>query len=340
MAHRAEIDLVLICNQKGRTREPGHGGGEISSEFLSAAEMSEVLGCLRESRFAVTAVVDEDEFMREHARLTRGRGERLPLVMNFASARLGPWGKTVVPALADAAGCKTTNSDAYAMALVRHKFHLSAVVERLGVQVPACWCFDSGNGWLGSGAPPDGIEVLIQPAFESASIGLDAHSLVRAGPDLSKTVSEVARRYQQAVVVREFVAGAEVEVPVITEGAALPMSPVGISVDGAMSLGKRYLTYAEVYGDDYSFFAYDDWAGEGAATELRELAHRVSRGMLMRGFSRVDFRVTECGRPFVIDLSATPHFVHHSSFAYAAELAGMDSRQLPLALVGLALAEP
>jgi D-alanine-D-alanine ligase len=335
---RDRLDLLVVCNRKGPLCEDDFRRHSLTSEFFSDAELTEILGSLRSQHFSIRGVFDEPEFIESASALSRPSQEGgHVVVINFASARLGPWGKVLLPAVAEYRGAITTNSDPYAMALARHKHHGSAVVKQIGVPTPPCWCFDLERAWIGGQQPAVGTTVLIQPAFESASIGVDQSSRVVVDSSLEQRVKLLAREFRQCIVVRQFIAGREVEVPVVTTDRARSLDPIGISVTGQDVLGDNFLTYDIVYNDAYGFYPLCERVELSLVTTLRDMAERVSDAFGLRGFSRVDFRVDLSGTPYVIDVAASPHFVRHSSFAAATQFAGMDPSSLPVALVGLAL---
>jgi D-alanine-D-alanine ligase len=330
------LDVTLVCND--RSTAPPDGDfveHSLASEFYSDDELSQVIGGLRRDGLFVSGVVNEREFLSLPAPQPDGRRH---VLMNFGSARRGPWGKTLVPALAEARGWITTNSDAYAIALARHKFHTGALLEGVGIPAARGWCFSPGVGWLGGRRPGSRVVVLVQPAYESASIGVDAGSKRLADGSLEAYCAGLARKFRQDVIVREFIAGYEIEVPVAHDVCHQALGAVGVRIDGLAAVDDRFLTYRHVLADDYGFYAAEDELGAARSLELEQTAEHAAEVLGLRGFCRIDCRIdASTGRAFVTDVSASPHFISHSSFAFAADRCGIDPASLPVALVGLAL---
>ncbi len=335
--HANDIGLVIVCNTKTETATHVGAHESVMTEFYSDHELSEVLRPLRRNHFNVLGIYDEDEFAQAILSRALVNQQATIVVINFASARLGPWGKTLVPALATSAGLLTTNSDPYAIALTRHKAHTSYILSSLGLTPQFCWCYEPHIGWYAGSRPPIGTSLLLQPAYESASIGVTNTSRCVADDSLDSLVIEIAREYRQAVVARTFIEGYEVECPVVTGLDAVAMDPVGISIQGSHRVGDQYLTYERVYSDNYQFFSYRDIAPPHIAELLQVRAIHASQVLGLRGFSRIDFRITDSGSMYITDVSASPHFVSHSSFAFAAAQAGLEPDILILSLLGLAL---
>jgi D-alanine-D-alanine ligase len=333
----AEIDISIVCNRRDSPIPTGDfDRHSLRTEFYSDRELSEVIGNLRRHGLNIINVFDEEAFFRTSIHGQRPN-DRMHVLMNFGSARLGPWGKTLIPAVADALGWVATNSNAYSVALARHKFHCAAILDGIGIRSARTWCFSVANGWIGRGVPPQNLDVLIQPAYESASIGVDTESRRTVDLSITQVCADMAMQFRQDVIAREFICGYEVEVPLVCLDAWYPLEPIGITVGGFAQLNDRYLKYEDVLDDAYGFYPAVRELGTECATALQQTAQAVAKALGLRGFSRVDYRVTLDGRAYVTDISASPHFIEHSSFAYAAELAEMDPAALPVLLVGLAL---
>jgi D-alanine-D-alanine ligase len=58
--------------------------------------------------------------------------------------------------------------------------------------------------------------------------------------------------------------------------------------------------------------------------EVTVLAKRSWDFFGLRGYARIDFRVDEAGRPWVLEVNANPCIAPHSGFTVAAEKVGLD----------------
>lgn len=337
VAAKDEIAITVMCNRRTHTRPiVDFGDHSVVTEFLSDQELNEILGGYRSEGLMISAVLDEFEFL-SHVLSNQAPERRHQVLMNLDSARLGPWGKALVPALAEATGWIITNSNAYSVGLAKHKFHWNAILNQIGILAPRNWCYSRQDGWLAPGRPPDGVTVLVQPAFESASIGLDDFSRINASALLDSYCHRTAEKFKQDVVVREFISGYEVEVPVVRLERSIALEPIGIALDGDTFLKDRYLTYATVLENRYRFYAFRETGAPELITQLQATAERACTVLGLRGFARVDFRINADDHPFVIDIAASPHFTTHSSFAEAAQLVGLPRNHLSVLLTGLAL---
>jgi D-alanine-D-alanine ligase len=124
-----------------------------------------------------------------------------------------------------------------------------------------------------------------------------------------------------------------VEVPVIHLDRPFAPLAVGLSKNGNNLLGNDFLTYDDVYVDNYNFWKFDQ--DTNLSKRLRDTAIQASNILGLRGFSRIDFRVTEEGKYFITDVSTNPHTTPHSSYAFLFESLGKSAGDLPPLLVGL-----
>jgi D-alanine-D-alanine ligase len=142
---------------------------------------------------------------------------------------------------------------------------------------------------------------------------------------------------QQPMIVQQFVPGDEIEVPVLEMGATRLAIPVMVLHEDGSRLKGSFLSYDEVWRDSYRY-------GEPSALDttararVANVASTVSRLLNFRGFSRVDFRIDEHGREFVIDVSTTPHLTKGSSYAHIFDALTHGYDGLMAALVGSGMA--
>ena len=62
--------------------------------------------------------------------------------------------------------------------------------------------------------------------------------------------------------------------------------------------------------------------------ELKALSYLCWRAFELRGYARVDFRVDENNKPYVLEVNANPCISPDAGFIAAAEHAGMSYREV------------
>ena len=254
-----EIAVFVVCCVKGVTEVKGdYASQSVTTEFFSSDEIEQILGSLRHFGLYVRPFFSEMEFIRvvdtsDH--LIHDRSHLL--VYNTAHSGTGPGRKALIPSFCALHGIPITGADAYVVSLARHKFHVARLLTGFGLKTPNSWFYTLEYGWLGGNQPPNGLKVILKPTYESASIGIANNSVLIVDENLKSTVETTAREFRQPITVQSFVAGWEVEVPVIHLDRPFAPLAVGLSKNGNNLLGNDFLTYDDVYVDNYNFWKFD-----------------------------------------------------------------------------------
>jgi len=169
-----------------------------------------------------------------------------------------------------------------------------------------------------------GFPLVVKPPREGSSVGV---SLVARVGDLPQAIRETAKLDERGEVLLEaFVPGREWAVGVLGN-EALP--PIEIQARGG------WYDYAAKYdpsqGTRYVF-------PEDAALVARcqQIALEVFNALGCRGLGRVDFRITDAGEPFVLEMNTLPGFTATSLFPKAAAAAGIPFAEVCAQIMELA----
>lgn len=226
-----------------------------------------------------------------------------------------PGRKALIPAAADAYGIACANSNAYACALGRHKFHYLALLRTLGIPTPPAWHYREDVGWAAGLRPTDGVKVIAKSTYESWSVGVTERSVFVVDGDCEERVRAIAASIGQPVTVQGFVTGQEVAVPVLADPRRHTTPPVEAVLAKAPDDPEAVMTV-----DDNLSAGAVSYRRFGACSvledSLRELTVDVFDLLQLDAFARIDFRVDADDRPWVIDVGVSPG-VSRGSSAYA-----------------------
>lgn len=252
------------------------------------------------------------------------------IVYTSALAGVGPGRRTLVPAFCAHRRIMTMNPDAYANALNRNKIHWNMLLQAMGITVPETWSYDHRQGWSDGKKPPEGAHVVGKATYEGSSIGLSRSTIGEYSVNLQNALHEVSKKLRQPMTVQRTILGNEVEVPVIRFGDRfVALNPVQIRPKHPSSDG--IITFEESKFDAYDFGEYEG----PSIDEIRRTAERISAIFPFAGISRIDFRISDDGTPFVIDVSGTPHLTEVSSVAHRFRCMGFAYDEMICTLVGL-----
>jgi D-alanine-D-alanine ligase len=217
-------------------------------------------------------------------------------------------------------GLPYTGSSSWTTSLCLRKHIVNSALERAGLPVPKFSVVRRGGA-----IPSVGFPAICKPAAEDASIGVEQRSVVRTSRELAERVSSMLERWDE-VLVQRFVQGREVNVGIVGD-AVLPIAEIDF---GRMPKGMwRIVTYRSKWED-----GSDEDVGAaplcparlpaGVAAQLRKIAVAAWRIVGGAGYGRVDLRIDERGRPWILEVNANPDFSPTAGLARMARVAGID----------------
>ena len=170
--------------------------------------------------------------------------------------------------------------------------------------------------------------VFVKPAGTGSSVGV---SKAKDRAALEEAIVE-ALKFDNKVLVEEFISGREVEVAVL--GNETPMA----SIPGEIESGADFYDYDAKYITDTSTAHIPARISEETAELVRETAVKVYESMGCKGLSRVDFFVTyEGGEVVFNEINTLPGFTSISMYPKLFEASGIPGRDLIDKLIELAV---
>jgi D-alanine-D-alanine ligase len=219
-----------------------------------------------------------------------------------------------VQALLDLAGIRYTGSGHLGSALAMDKDLSKHLFRRAGVQT-ADWTMArreaAGEEQLGR----LGLPVVVKPSKQGSTVGL---SIVKRREELSAAIAE-AFRYDDEVMLEQFVAGRELTVGILGEDAL----PVGEIIPK-----HEIYDYECKYTPGMAEEVFPAHISSDRAREAQELARRAFQALKLRGYARIDFRMTEDGSLFCLEANTLPGMTQTSLIPQAAAAAGIPFPEL------------
>jgi D-alanine-D-alanine ligase len=215
-------------------------------------------------------------------------------------------------AILDVIGVPYTGSGQLASALAMDKDLSKRLFRAAGVPVPA---------WFMAPVTPEDVKnglgwpVIVKPSKQGSSVGL---TLVRKPPDLTAAV-ELAGRYDDEVMVEQFIPGRELTVGVLGD---VPL-PVGEIVPK-----HELFDYESKYTPGMSEETFPAKIATRLARQLQEYALMAHRTLKLGGYSRIDFRVSADGDIFCLEANSLPGMTRTSLFPQAGQAAGIAFPEL------------
>jgi D-alanine-D-alanine ligase len=186
--------------------------------------------------------------------------------------------------------------------------------------------------------------VIVKPALQDASVGIDQNSVVRRFDRLTERVGYLLDRYGPPVLVERFIPGREFNVSVLETPAGLRVLPLcEIVFDRDDPSCWPIVTYdAKWHPESRDFKAtpphFPSDLDPRLVAELPELARRAFQLVGCRDYARVDFRVSPAGRPYIIEVNPNPCISPLAGLAAALEADGQTHGQFLIGVTRAALA--
>jgi D-alanine-D-alanine ligase len=239
------------------------------------------------------------------------------LIFNNAEGRRGRTREAFYPALFEELGFPYTGSDAYVLTVTLDKWLTKLVLSQRGIDTPRGRLVTPEEfkrlkdpGSLGLAFP-----VIVKPNYEGSSKGIVDEAVVRDPKTLSEVLPRALRAYPTGVLVEEFIAGTDVTVPFLEgrgdEGVLLPVDyVVDPSAKSRFNLYDYRLKSAEA--NMVQVRCPPDLPRD-VTSRLQAIAKQATRVLGIRDVGRVDFRLGEDGRIYLLEVNALPSLEHGAS---------------------------
>lgn len=219
-------------------------------------------------------------------------------------------------------GVPYTGSGVLASALGMDKWRTKLVWQSAGLPVPAYRLLDAETDWAGV-VQALGLPLFVKPANEGSSVGI---SKVKTLAELEPAY-RAAARHDRLVIAESFVGGGEYTAAILGD-QALPV----IKVEPA---SEFYDYEAKYLRDDTRYLCPCGLNAEGEA-EIQQLAKEAFALIGGQGWGRVDFLMSQDGRPYLLEINTSPGMTDHSLVPMAARQAGIGFEQLVLQVLEMA----
>jgi D-alanine-D-alanine ligase len=275
------------------------------------------------------------EFEGEPASWLRAlRDGEFDLVFNLCEGLSGHGSEEHLPAAAvELLGLPMTGARALTLGLCLRKDLVNAHLRGQGIAVPDWAVARAGEPLAWKRYP-----AIVKPAAEDASLGIDAHSVVRSAAELEAARARGHATWQRLLVQR-FVDGREFNLALVGDQVLPPAE-----IEWALPEGlPRVVTYAAKWdtGSVYDQGTIPRILGprDGRLpARLERLARRVWAAVEGVGYGRVDVRMDERGRIYVIDVNPNPDISPSAGLARQAAAAGWSYPELIARVADVAFA--
>jgi D-alanine-D-alanine ligase len=253
---------------------------------------------------------------------------KVEVLVNLCEGFLGrPQLEANVAAIFEALGIPFTGNPSKALALCQDKFKAKAILNSFGLPTARGRLMTSVEQKMGLPFP-----VIVKPNQEDASSGIHENSVVYDQDALTEQVSKIIDEYKQPALVEEFIQGREFNVALLGSDKleALPVSEIDFS---AMPESSPHIcSYEAKWFEDHILYVTTPAMcpapiDDSLRAQLHQYALAAFQAMGCRDYTRVDFRMAEDGRIFVLEVNPNPDMSLDAGYFRALKAAGLDYAQ-------------
>lgn len=307
--------------------------GRPNQEIIAQELVDGVIRGLEQAGHRVTPMHGDKRLVeRLEVFLAEARGaSEDAMAFNLAYGIQGRDRYTHVPAVLEMLGVPYVGSGPGAHSFALDKEHAKISLRSHGVPTPDFAIVEDVEAAL----PRLRYPLIVKPKREAGSLGL------RLCPDeegLRATVHELMPRFQQPLLVEEYIDGAEIFAGVLGNGESLQVFP---PVELVFEEGERIFSRADK--DSAHTGGKRRWRMEAPAdlpedtvARIETVAKRAFQALECNDLARIDIRIDFDGTPQVLEVNSIPGLDRAGPYARAAALAGYSFPELLDRLVRVA----
>jgi D-alanine-D-alanine ligase len=183
--------------------------------------------------------------------------------------------------------------------------------------------------------------LIVKSLFFEASIGISQASVVENEDQLARRVQFIHESLGTAAIIEQFVDGRELYVGVIGNDR-LQVFPVwemsfAKMPENRWKIATERVKWSTKYQERHGIMTDVAELAAGHAERVQHLAKRVYRALDLNGYARVDMRLCDDGRIFVLEANPNPNLAYGEDFAESGERAGVSYERLLERIVTLGL---
>lgn len=177
--------------------------------------------------------------------------------------------------------------------------------------------------------PPKRLKypLFVKSLSDEGSVGISQASVVRDDEKLRERVEFIHRQNQTPALAEEFVEGREIYVGVIGNQKLQAYTPWELAMEnlpeGAPVIATGKAKWDVEYQKKIGLKTGPAPLEPAVEKEFERLSKRIYRILGLSGYARIDYRLSEGGRVYVLEVNPNPQIAHNEDFADSAEHCGV-----------------
>jgi D-alanine-D-alanine ligase len=292
---------------------------DANAEFDHPSTIDVIADAIEANNFKVERIGNAGNLLERLASL------KVDIVFNISEGVSGRNRESQVPAILEMAGIPFVGADALTLGLTLDKVMAKKIF--IADKIPTPKFFEVNSSDQLNNTNHYKFPLIVKPRFEGSSKGLSESSRVETREELREQVEYIINTYKQPALIEEFISGQEFTVAIIGNDEPEIMPVVQIKIDGKLKLNDKFYTFARITSDRLEYVCPAKITAELKKT-IDELALKTYRAVECRDFGRVDFRVDQDGKPYVLEINPLPSLSTEDVFKLVAENIGITYEEI------------
>ncbi|HEX2947428.1 MAG TPA: ATP-grasp domain-containing protein [Clostridia bacterium] len=258
------------------------------------------------------------------------------IVFNIAEGTTGRGREAQVPAILNFLGIPYSGSDETTLCISLDKALTKRYLSTYGIKTPSYQLVKTSDFTLDSSLT---FPLIVKPNSEGSSKGISDLAIVDNEEQLHTLIEKNFRMYGTAMLIEEYIRGREFTVGVLGNGKNMRIfEPLEICY---LKEGRENRIYS--YNVKRNFKKYIEYKCPPLLPaeiigRMKEVSAGIYEALDCRDFSRIDFRLSEDGQLYFIEINPLPGLAPgYSDYPMMAEFCGMDYQTLVLSVLNSAL---
>jgi D-alanine-D-alanine ligase len=339
--NQLDDDVVELWRRDGRRAPDWDPNLLVEPWDTVAEEIEQIVECVKAAGYDAKSVNIRDNF---DTLLETIRTERADVVLNLVE-----WfhddleHETHVPAMFELLDQSYTGNRPLSLSLCQKKPQAKALLAAAGLPVPRGIVVD-----LAAGKAPANLDLkfplIVKPAYDDASGGIDAGSVVRDRAALDARVKMVVGDHKMPALIEEFIEGREIHCAILGT-TPLPLYEMQFK-QGAIDNEGRPLPNIITYRAKWDPYSRDYYGMESKcpaplpdelAAKMQAIALRAFAVLGCRDYARVDMRLSPDNEPYILEVNPNPDLADGCAYAQCVRASGRTYAQAIQEIVGFAL---
>jgi D-alanine-D-alanine ligase len=229
---------------------------------------------------------------------------------------------------------KYTGCNPRGLTLTRDKALTKKILMYHRIHAPRFAIFPVKGGAKGKVRRPARLQfpLFVKSVSDEGSVGIAQASIVRDDEKLKERVEFIHRQNQTPAIAEEYIEGREIYVGVIGNEKLQAYTPWELLMpnlpEGAANIATGKVKWDPEYQKRIGLVTQPARLPPQEKKDFEQLSKRIYRILGLSGYARIDYRMNEHGRIYVIEVNPNPQIAHKEDFADSAEHCGVKYKAL------------